>query len=94
MKLTYIKLSNFRSFLGEHEFEVAGGANFFVGPNNCGKSTIIEALALLLGRDRLIRDLTEHDFFGSDPVAADRISIVATLILRRSPGSAGVAVEV
>jgi putative ATP-dependent endonuclease of OLD family len=46
MKLTYIKLSNFRSFLGEHEFEVAGGANFFVGPNNCGKSNLISALEL------------------------------------------------
>jgi hypothetical protein len=27
----------------------------------------------------LVRDLTEHDFFGSDPTAPDRISIVATL---------------
>jgi putative ATP-dependent endonuclease of the OLD family len=53
--------------------------NVFIGPNNCGKSTIIEALALLFGRDRLVRDLTEHDFFGSDPAAADRILIVATL---------------
>jgi hypothetical protein len=39
-----------------------------VGPNNCGKTTIIEALALLFGRDRLVPRLTEHDFFGSDPV--------------------------
>jgi predicted ATP-dependent endonuclease of OLD family len=51
----------------------------FIGPNNCGKTTIIEALALLFGRDRLIRDLTEHDFFGSDPAPPDRISIVATI---------------
>jgi putative ATP-dependent endonuclease of the OLD family len=54
--------------------------NILIGPNNCGKSTIIEALALLFGRDRLVRDLTEHDFFGSDPAPADRISIIATLI--------------
>jgi putative ATP-dependent endonuclease of the OLD family len=53
--------------------------NTLIGPNNSGKSTIIEALALLFGRDRLVRDLTEHDFFGSDPAAADRISIIATL---------------
>ncbi|MCA2245656.1 AAA family ATPase [Mycobacterium sp. WUMAC-067] len=46
MKLTHIKLSNFRSFLNEHEFEVADGANFFVGPNNCGKSNLISALEL------------------------------------------------
>jgi putative ATP-dependent endonuclease of the OLD family len=53
--------------------------NILIGPNNCGKSTVIEALALLFGRDRLVRDLTEHDFFGSAPAATDRISIVATL---------------
>jgi putative ATP-dependent endonuclease of the OLD family len=53
--------------------------NILIGPNNCGKSTIIEALALLFGRDRLVRELTEHDFFGSDPTASDRILIVATL---------------
>ncbi len=54
--------------------------NILIGPNNCGKSTVIEALALLFGRDRLVRDLTEHDFFGSDPAPADRVSIIATLI--------------
>ncbi|MGS1119320.1 ATP-dependent nuclease [Rhodanobacter sp. UC4436_H3] len=51
-----------------------------VGGNNTGKTTVIEALTLLLGRDRLIRDLTEHDFFGSDPQPADRIQLVATII--------------
>ncbi len=50
-----------------------------IGANNCGKTTVIEAIALLLGRDRLIRNLTEHDFFGSDPEAATRIKIVATI---------------
>ena len=29
-----------------------------IGPNNCGKTTITEALALVLGRDRLVRSLT------------------------------------
>lgn len=50
-----------------------------IGPNNCGKTTIVEALALVLGRDRLIRQLTEHDFYGSSPARQDRILIVATL---------------
>lgn len=50
-----------------------------VGSNNTGKSTVIEALTLLLGRDRLIRDLTEHDFFGSDPKPSDRLQLVATI---------------
>src|SRR3546814_9481224 len=50
-----------------------------IGPNNAGKTTITEALALVLGRDRLVRPLTEHDFHGSTPEALDRIKIVATL---------------
>jgi putative ATP-dependent endonuclease of the OLD family len=50
-----------------------------IGPNGAGKSTILEALALLFGRDRLVRSLTEHDFFGSNPVAADRIRLIATI---------------
>lgn len=50
-----------------------------VGPNGCGKSTIVDALALVLGRSKMVRQLTEHDFRGSDPLAATRIRIVATL---------------
>lgn len=42
------------------------------------KTTVIEALALLFGRD-LVRELTEHDFFGSASHHGSRITIVATL---------------
>jgi len=52
----------------------------FVGANNCGKTTVVEALALLFGRDRMIRQLTEHDFYGSNPQPPDRIRLVATVI--------------
>ena len=48
LKLTHIKVSNFRSFVGEHEFHLADGVNYFVGPNNCGKSNLIAALELAL----------------------------------------------
>src|SRR5258708_5766337 len=50
-----------------------------VGPNGAGKSTLLEAFALLFGRDRLVRTLTEHDFYGSNPQAADRIRLIATI---------------
>ncbi len=50
-----------------------------IGPNGCGKSTIIDALALVLGRTRMVRHLTEHDFIGSDPGPATRTRIIATL---------------
>ena len=40
---------------------------------------IIEALALLFGRDRLVRRLTEHDFHGSAPDERARILCIATV---------------
>lgn len=51
-----------------------------IGPNGCGKTTVTDALALALGRDRLVRQLTDHDFFGCDPSATARIRIVATIV--------------
>ena len=56
-----------------------GSHSVLVGPNNVGKTTVIEALALLLGREKLVRTLTEHDFYGSSPTQQSRILIVATL---------------
>jgi predicted ATP-dependent endonuclease of OLD family len=50
-----------------------------VGSNGAGKSTILESLALIFGRDRLVRTLTEHDFYGSNPNASDRIRLLATI---------------
>ena len=51
-----------------------------IGPNGCGKTTIADALALVLGRDRLVRSLTDHDFFGCDPRATARIRLIATIV--------------
>ncbi|MGE5579247.1 MAG: ATP-dependent nuclease [Bacillota bacterium] len=50
-----------------------------VGPNCCGKSAVVDALALVLGRDRMVTPLTEHDFWGGDPQPADRFIIIATI---------------
>lgn len=50
-----------------------------IGPNGSGKSTVIDCLSLVLGRSRLVRELTEHDFWGSCPTATCRIRIIATL---------------
>src|SRR5689334_14242841 len=69
-----------RGFRGISQADLRFGDHcVLVGPNNVGKTTVIEALALLFGRDRLVRDLTEHDFFGSAPTEQSRITIVATL---------------
>lgn len=78
MKVALLEIENFRGIRSGKV--VFGDHSVLVGPNDCGKTTIVEALALVLGRDRLVRSLTEHDFFGSDPAANDRIKIVATVV--------------
>lgn len=77
MRVANLKLENFRGVLTG--FVRFGRHPILVGDNNTGKTTLIEALTLLLGRDRLVRELTEHDFFGSNPQAVDRIRLVATI---------------
>jgi len=77
MHIVRLKISGFR---GVRSADVALGRHaVLVGPNNSGKTTIIEALALLFGRDRLVRRLTEHDFHGSAPDETARILCIATV---------------
>ncbi|TRB15351.1 ATP-dependent nuclease [Rhizobium rhizogenes] len=77
MKIARLDIAGFRGI--ESGRLLFSDFTVLIGANNCGKTTIMEALALLFGRDRLVRNLTEHDFFGSDPQAADRIEIIATV---------------
>ncbi|PPV39495.1 ATP-dependent nuclease [Ectopseudomonas oleovorans] len=77
MKIAALSISNFRGI--REGFVKFGTHPVLVGSNNTGKTTLIEALALLIGRDRLTKELTEHDFFGSCPQPADRIKLVATI---------------
>jgi putative ATP-dependent endonuclease of the OLD family len=78
MHIVDLRIENFRGIrTGRIRF---GPHTVFVGPNNCGKTTIIEALALLFGRDRMVRTLTEHDFFGGNPQPVDRIRLIATIV--------------
>lgn len=78
MRISLLEIENFRGIRSGRV--VFGDHAVLIGPNNSGKTTVVEALALVLGRDRLVRSLTEHDFFGSDPGANDRLKIVATVI--------------
>ena len=57
MHIVRLMISGFR---GVSAADITLGRHaVLVGPNNSGKTTIIEALALLFGRDRLVRRLTE-----------------------------------
>lgn len=46
MFISKIELHNFKGFNGNHEVYFDSGVNFFVGDNNCGKSSIFEAIDL------------------------------------------------
>lgn len=63
MRIRRLKLTNFRSVAaGNVDFP---GHTVIIGGNSVGKSTMCEALDLLLGPDRLSRrsPIDEHDFF-------------------------------
>jgi predicted ATPase len=77
MKIVRLDIDGFRGI--ENGKVLFSDFTILIGANNSGKTTIVEALALLLGRDRLVRHLTEHDFFASNPSPATRIKIVATI---------------
>ena len=77
MRLIALSIHGFRGIQQAHiRF---GAHDVLIGPNGAGKSTIIDAMSLVFGRIRLVRDLTEHDFYGSCPGATSRIRIIATL---------------
>lgn len=66
MKVVRLSISNFRG-IKSAEIHFDGHA-LMVGPNNVGKSTILEALDLVLGPDRLTRfpPVEEFDFHNAD----------------------------
>lgn len=48
MYISNMKLENFRCFPGTTSFDFCKGINYFVGNNNCGKTTILKAIDFLL----------------------------------------------
>ncbi|MBX3394307.1 MAG: AAA family ATPase [Phycisphaerae bacterium] len=65
MKIARIRIQNFRGVAsGELHFN---GHTALVGDNNSGKSTVLEAIDLVLGPERLSRRpvVDEHDFYAS-----------------------------
>lgn len=77
MRLSKLEITNFRGikkseiYFKQHQV--------ILGQNNSGKSTIMDAIGMLLGRDRLVRSLGDYDFFGGTPQPEDRIIIKGLL---------------
>lgn len=66
MKITQLKISNFRGI--KFSTIIFNGDTVMVGDNNTGKSTVLEAIDLVLGPDRLSRKpvIDEHDFYAGE----------------------------
>lgn len=47
MKITQLKIQNFKAFNGENTFDISSGLIFLVGENNTGKTTVLEAINFL-----------------------------------------------
>lgn len=77
MRVTRLKIENFRA-IAKAEF-IFQGHTLLVGTNNVGKSTICEALDIVLGPDRLGRrpPVEEFDFYNALYLNVDGIPIPA-----------------
>lgn len=77
MRISLIELRNFR---GIRHGRIALPAHaVLLGANNSGKTTIVESLALLFGRERMVRPVSDWDFYGGAPKPDSRFHIIATI---------------
>lgn len=80
MYLSKLSIQNFRMFSSLTEISLSKGLNLLVGENGCGKSTVIDAIRVLLNESEYSRrGITFEDFYNSynqkTPVTADCIHI-------------------
>jgi putative ATP-dependent endonuclease of the OLD family len=76
----YVSRLQIDGFRGVRRGEVIlGPHSVLVGANNAGKTTIVDALNLVLGRGGMRRRLTEYDFYGGSPQPSDRVRIRAVI---------------
>lgn len=75
MKIVQLKICNFRGIRSSIiNFD---GDTVIIGDNNTGKSTVLEAIDLVLGTDRLSRKpiIDEHDFYAGEYISKNQIPI-------------------
>ena len=80
MRITRLKIENFRG-ISQAELHFSGHT-LLIGANNVGKSTICEALDLVLGPDRISKfpPVEEFDFYNGEYLAADGETIIPARI--------------
>ena len=77
MRICQLELENFRGI--KNAKIIFPEHSVLFGPNNVGKSSIIEALGLLFERERITRQLSDWDFCGGSPKPEARFFIIATI---------------
>ena len=86
MKLVRVAIKDFRSFAGEHSFELSKGLNYFVGPNNAGKSNVLRAIELALDPDAVYDPRKDRPARDS---SSGGMPVKTRLVLTFSVGSSG-----
>lgn len=77
MRIAYLEISGFRGI--ESASFAIPEHGVLLGANNVGKTALTDALALLFGRERVSYQLSDWDFFGGQPKAETRFSIICTI---------------
>lgn len=77
MRICQIRFQNFRGI--REGLVVLPKQAVLMGANNVGKTTIVEALAILFGRDKMVSPVTDWDFFEGSPKPESRFQITATI---------------
>lgn len=74
MHIRSVTVENVKSFRGKHHFELRPGVNYFVGDNNSGKSTVLEAL-LFMFEGPSASKWTPEKFYCSDASGPTRVEV-------------------
>lgn len=77
MRICQLELRNFRG-IKEGKVNLPRHA-VLLGANNSGKTTIAEALALLFGRERMVKYISDWDFYRGSPKPESRFYIIGTI---------------
>lgn len=71
MYISKIKLHNFKGFKEDHEIIFDKGVNFFVGDNNCGKSSVFEAIDFIRTKRDRNEIITKTEIDGDGFISAE-----------------------
>lgn len=74
MYIRNVTLENVKSFRGKHRFELSSGVNYFVGDNNSGKSSVMEALLFLFEGPSATK-WTPEKFYSSQTTGPTRVEV-------------------